>query len=127
MARGDDTEVREVAETGGAKGSKLARFDMIPTDALFELAEHFGRGAEKYEPDERGVDNWRRGYPWHLSFGAAFRHLTAAMGGEDIDEETGSKHVIAVAWHCFVLAHQMNRASQQGFDDRQDKIEEEVA
>lgn len=117
-------EERLVSETGGAKGVKLARFDMIPMDSLIELAEHFGKGSLKYQPDDRGVDNWRKGYPWSLSFGAAFRHLSLAMGGEDIDEETQSKHVIAAAWHMFVIAHQMNRESQQGFDDRQDVIED---
>lgn len=112
-------EVRVTSATGGAKGSKPARFDMIPTDALWELAEQYGKGAEKYAP-VNGLDNWRNGYDWSLSFAAAFRHLTAAMGGEDIDAETGSKHVIAAAWHMFALAHFMNNDRlREQFDNRQ--------
>lgn len=120
-------EVRHTSTTGGAKGAKPARFDMIPADSLWELAEQFGKGADKY-PMVNDLDNWRNGYPWHLSFGAAFRHMTAAMGGEDIDAETGSKHVIAAAWHMLVLAHWMNQPELAAkFDDRQDKIEKDRA
>lgn len=34
--------------TGGQKGSKLARFSLVPADFLWSLAEHYGRGALKY-------------------------------------------------------------------------------
>lgn len=34
--------------TGGQKGSKPARFDLIPTEPLWMLAELYGKGAEKY-------------------------------------------------------------------------------
>jgi hypothetical protein len=94
----DTGEVRVVdPETGGEKGSKLARFDLIPHEALTALAEHFGRGAEKYEDR-----NWERGYDWALTFAALNRHLWAWWGGEDLDPETGSPHMAAVAWHAFV-------------------------
>lgn len=89
--------------TGGEKGSKLARFDLIPAGPLWELAEHYGRGAEKY-----ASRNWERGYDWSLTYAALMRHLLAFWGGEDTDAETGSKHIIAVAWHAFVLAQFMD-------------------
>lgn len=91
-------EVRTVSSTGGEKGVKLARFDLIPSEFLWALAEHFGIGAQKYDDD-----NWRRGYEWWKSYGAMQRHLHAWLMGEDIDEETGSNHLIAVAWHACVL------------------------
>lgn len=111
-----DGETRIIdPETGGQKGSKLARFDLIPYDVLRELAEHFGRGALKYEDD-----NWRRGYSWRLSYAALMRHLTAWWEGEDIDEETGTSHLVAVAWHTFVLRwFQMHG---KGRDDRPFKM-----
>lgn len=90
-------------KTGAQKGSKVQRFDLIPTGAITELATHYGRGAEKY-PDEDGIPNYRRGYDWNLSYAAAQRHMTQFWAGEDRDEETGSKHVIAAAWHMFTLA-----------------------
>ena len=85
-------------KTGGEKGSKLARFDLIPGDALWALAEHFGVGSKKY--DDR---NWERGYKWSLSWAAMQRHAWQWFNGEARDKETGSHHLIAVAWHAFVL------------------------
>lgn len=114
-------EVRLVSETGGAKGQKLAQVSRIPTRVLLEVGEHFGKGVAKYPTGEDGLDNWRHGYPFSLSYDAAFRHLLASLGGEDIDEETGSKHVIAAAWHCLVLADRLNHPEMvERFDDRQD-------
>ena len=104
------------AKTGAAKGVKLARFDLVPMDALIELAEHFGKGEQKYPSDPDGTPNWSKGYAWSKSTQAAMRHLAQFIGGEDIDPETGSKHVIAVMWHMAALAHYMN--TKTGTDDR---------
>lgn len=105
-------EVRFVdPDTGAEKGVKKARFDLIPTGPLWELAEHYGSGASKYEPH-----NFRRGYPWGFSYSAALRHLNQFWNGEDFDPETGSKHVIAAAWHCFALASFMDEHPSK--DDR---------
>lgn len=93
------TEVRVVdAKTGGEKGAKLARFALVPTEALWALAERYGLGCSKYA--ER---NWERGYAWSLSFDALMRHAQAWWGGEDVDGETGQDHMVAVAWHAFAL------------------------
>ena len=98
-------------ETGGAKGSKLARFDLLPPDAMWAVAEHFGLGARKYEDR-----NWEKGYAWGLSYAALQRHLNEFWAGEDIDEETGGFHIAAAAVHClFLLAFQMRGV---GTDDR---------
>ena len=102
--------------TGGQKGTKLARYDMIPARVLFELAEHYGKGEAKYASDESGKANWRRGYRWSLSYAALQRHLQQWLMGEDIDAETGSNHLVAVIWHAMALRHfQQNNV---GTDDR---------
>jgi hypothetical protein len=90
------------ATTGAEKGSKVERFDLVPTGPLTELAAHFGIGATKYADR-----NWERGYDWSLSYAAAMRHLTQFWNGEDMDGEMGSKHVIAAAWHLIALAEFM--------------------
>jgi len=92
-------EVRIVNEkTGGEKGSKEARFDLIPVGPLTELARLYGKGAQKYEDN-----NWRRGYDWSLSYAALQRHVTQWWGGEDDDPEMGLSHLASVAWHAFAL------------------------
>lgn len=95
--------------TGGQKGQKLARFDLVPADALQALARHYGIGALKYEDD-----NWLRGYDWKLSLGAAGRHLNAFHRGEStyverfvghdgVEYEVETHHLIALAWQAFTL------------------------
>lgn len=104
-------EVRSVSSTGGEKGVKLARFDLIPPRAHRLLAEHYGRGAEKYDDN-----NWRKGYEWGKSVAALERHLNAFKDNEDYDEETGSLHLVAVAWHAFTLIE--SYFDYPEFDDR---------
>lgn len=108
----NEQEVRIVdPETGGAKGSKLARFDLLPWQELWEVAELYGRGAEKYE--ER---NWEKGYAWSLSFAALQRHVAQFWNGEQRDEETGAHHMASVIFHALALMHfDMQR---KGTDDR---------
>lgn len=120
-------EVRTTSSTGGQKGVKLERFDLIPQGPLVKLAEHFGRGALKYDEHQ-----WRDGYEWSKSYSAAQRHWSAFWSGEDYDvcsnhpeecshepapgqntilffehdtcyNHTGSHHLTAAAWHSFVL------------------------
>jgi hypothetical protein len=118
-----EKEVRSVSPTGGRKGTKLCRPDLIPARAHLELALHYGHGAQKYtEYDEQGNmtheggNNWRLGYEWSKSIAALERHILAFKDGEDFDEEFGSKHVIAAAWHCLTLATFMDEHPE--FDDR---------
>lgn len=115
MARKKITHNSEVRvtdpSTGGQKGRKLAQHSLIPPEFLHELAELFGRGAEKY-----AKWNWRKGYDWSLSYDALHRHLNLFWSGVDYDEETKAKHIINAAWHCCVLATFMDEHPDK--DDR---------
>lgn len=91
-------EVRTTSLTGGQKGVKPERYDLIPAEALEALARHYGKGAEKYESHQ-----WRKGYEWSKSFAAMMRHAWKFWRGEDVDPETGTPHIICVAWHAFCL------------------------
>jgi hypothetical protein len=98
-------------DTGGQKGSALARYDLIPVGPLKKLAEHYGYGATKYDEN-----NWRRGYAWSLSYAALQRHLNAFWGGEDMDPDSGRPHLAAAAFHCFALLEFMETNRER--DDR---------
>lgn len=104
-------EIRVTSPTGGEKGSKLARYDLIPSDALRQLAELYGKGADKY-----AARNWERGYDWSLSFAALQRHAWQFWSGQDTDEETGAAHMASVAWHALALVTFMSQHPE--FDDR---------
>ena len=93
------TETRVVNPvTGGEKGQKLARFDLIPVRPLWRVAELYGQGATKYEDR-----NWERGYNWSLSYAALMRHITEFWGGEDADPKDGNSHLASVVFHALAL------------------------
>lgn len=127
-------EERTTSSTGGQKGVKLARYDLIPVDSLKYLAEHFGKGARKYADHQ-----WRQGYEWSKSYSAIQRHLGEFWKGNDYDvcsnepdncvrregdiyepdtcyNHTGSHHLDAVMWHSFVLREFVERFPEH--DDR---------
>lgn len=119
-------EVRTTSSTGGQKGVKEAQYSLIPIAPLEELAVLFGRGARKYD-----VHQWRKGYELSKGFDAMVRHQNAFWSGLDFDvcsndpggcqqvdsqgepfvppgpdtcyNHTGAHHLIAVAWHAFVM------------------------
>lgn len=109
-------EVRVTSETGGEKGQKLARFDLIDSRFLWELAKVCGIGARKYSDD-----NWRKGYEWGLSYGALQRHLHQFLQGESLDAECGTHHMAHVAWHGMVLFVFSTRDSYNRFDTRPER------
>ena len=108
-------EVRTRSETGGEKGVKLERYDLIPVRPLENLALRYGYGAQKY--DER---NWERGYEFSKSYAALQRHLNAFWRGEDEDEEMPGGHLAAAAFHIFALMQfsDPRNPEYRKFDDR---------
>lgn len=116
-------EIRVTSASGARKGTKPERYDLIPAEPLRLLAEHYGKGAEKYtERDEEGnvthdgANNWRLGYDWGLSFAALMRHAWQFWAGEDIDPETGTSHTVAMMWHAATLTEFM--ATHPEYDSR---------
>lgn len=145
------SEIRSVSPTGGEKGVKLERFDLIPIGPLTALARHYGRGALKYDNHQ-----WRKGYEWSKSYAALLRHLTEFWNGQDYDvcpvdrfgcadfpgqeqetkigergysstcyNHTGSHHLDAVMWHAFTLREFFDKFQQ--YDDRYVWIERTFA
>lgn len=87
------------------------RLDLLSVPAMNKIAEVMGFGAIKYADH-----NWRNGFNWSRLYGAALRHITAHMDGEDLDPESGLSH-LAHAGCCvmFLIEHEANKL---GKDDR---------
>lgn len=107
-------EVRTTSSTGGEKGMKPARFDLIPVMPLTRLAELYGAGAAKYESNQ-----WRKGFEISKSYAALQRHVTAFWGGEDNDPELGTPHLASVIWHAMAMMQFLEDFPQH--DDRYKK------
>lgn len=91
-----------------------SRVDLIDPNFILALGDHYQRGAKKYA--ER---NWEKGMLFSRCYASAQRHLLAFWAGEDTDAETGTLHVVAVAWNMAAIHHYMNDpALREKFDDR---------
>ena len=64
------------------------RYDLLPVDALREVARVLTFGAAKY-----GDNNWKITKPESRYTAAAFRHGEAYRGGEMMDKESGIHHL----------------------------------
>lgn len=74
--------VRDAAENKG-------RFDLLPFDALQELAKVFEKGASKYSPR-----NWEKGIGVEVFLDSAARHLHKAISGH-----TDEPHLPMAMWN----------------------------
>lgn len=74
------------------------RYDLIPPDALRELARVYTIGANKYE-----ARNWEKGMSWGRVFGALMRHAWAFWRGERFDPVDSQHHLSSVAWCALAL------------------------
>lgn len=74
------------------------RYDLIPWEWEYELAEVLGMGAKKYADR-----NWELGMDWSICVAALRRHLKAFQMGESVDPESGRPHLAHVAWNALAL------------------------
>ena len=93
-------------------GEKI-RVELLPVDALEEIAKVLTFGAIKY-----AAGNWATGsgFKWSRLAGALLRHIFAWMRGEDRDPESGISHLAhAGCMLLFLLSHVLRN---HGEDDR---------
>lgn len=113
-------EVVTTSSSGGRKGVKPQRYDLLPKAALDGIAEVLAFGAAKYStPEASGAHNWRKGYEWSKSYAAAMRHLTAHWDGETLDPESGLPHLAHAGCHITFMLTWLTEQGEGGlFDDR---------
>lgn len=87
------------------------RYDLIPPNALQDLAMVYTMGSQKY-----AARNWEIGLDWSRVFGALMRHSWAWFRGETHDPESGLHHMAHAAWSCLALVEY--HYTKKGKDDR---------
>jgi hypothetical protein len=75
------------------------RFDLVPPNALAEVARVLTYGAGKYDDE-----NWHKCDSQRRYFAAAMRHMWAWLAGSDDDPETDISHLAhAICCLLFML------------------------
>ena len=101
-----------IPRSGGKKyDAGKSRLDLIPHEALEELGKVLAFGANKYT-----AGNWANGINYSRLIAAAFRHLSAFNGGEDLDPESGLCHIDHAM--CNLVFLSWMRKHRADLDDR---------
>lgn len=99
-------------ETGAKRnmGEGKGRYDLLPWEAIHELALHCEEGAKIY-----GERNCEKGIPIHSLIDSAVRHLSCYLQGAD-DEP----HLRAAMWNvAFAIWMEKNRPEMQDIPARE--------
>lgn len=102
------TEVKEGTKLDDGK----LRTDLLPVDAVKEVAKVLTLGAQKYADR-----NWEQGINYSRVYAAALRHMFAMWDRQDVDPESNLLHAAHAATNLlFLLAYQLRNMTE--FDDR---------
>jgi len=113
-----DSGDRTVFPTGAVRDMHRGkgRYDLIPWEAVHELALHCEQGAEKY-----GERNVERGIPISSLIDSAFRHLSKYVQGMN-DEP----HLRAALWNiAFAIYMELKHPKMQDIPSRLEGDENE--
>jgi hypothetical protein len=101
--------------TEALKGTKFdddkLRLELIPVEFLWLCGAVLTMGGIKYD-----AWNWFKGFEWSRAYGAILRHLTAAWGKEDFDDESKLLHLGHAAVEIMFMV--MFQIHGKGIDDR---------
>lgn len=77
------------------------RWELLPLEDVEDIVRVYTAGAKKYGPDQwQNLPDGIRRYK-----AALLRHLVEFDKGNEIDEETGCRHLAAVAWNAIAMLH----------------------
>jgi hypothetical protein len=110
----------DLGRTGVKFDKYKNRLDLLPTDALREIALAFTYGAHKYEDR-----NWERGVNHGQLYRATLNHLMAWHERDEFDDETSLPH-LAHAGACILMLLSIHLRGA-GNDDRPAKPERTLA
>lgn len=92
-----DSGKRETYESGAVRDTNEGkiRYDLLPIECLKRLAEHYTKGAKKYDDN-----NWKKGIPTKRFIESAWRHW-----GEYLLGETEEDHLSALVFNVFGIMY----------------------
>lgn len=101
-----------MAEVTGVKfDQSKAPLDLLPYEALEEIAKVLSAGERKY-----GTANWANGIHTRRLISAALRHIGQFNAGQDYDQETETLHLANAACNLLFAIWMMKRRPE--FDNR---------
>ena len=106
-----DSRERTEFKTGAVRDMHTGkgRYDLLPWDAIHELAQHCENGAIKY-----GERNCEKGIPTHSLLDSAVRHLSCYLRGQK--EEN---HLRAAMWNvAMAIEMELNNKDMQDIPNR---------
>ena len=93
------TELGDRFNSGKSELSYILQFP----NALRGVSNVASFGAEKYSRY-----NWKKGMEHMGLVDSMLRHLTSYADGEDVDPESGQRHVDHVSWNALALAEMVS-------------------
>jgi hypothetical protein len=89
------------------------QWSLVDFDSLEGLVKVLEYGATKYAPN-----NWKKGMPVTQVSESLMRHLFAFLKGEDVDPESGCRHISHVMCNAMFIEYIMREKPH--YDNRQD-------
>jgi hypothetical protein len=112
----DEAIAREAKENSNQalryNNGKL-QWSLVDFDSLEGLVKVLEYGANKYAPN-----NWKKGMPVTQVSESLMRHLFAFLRGEDVDPESGCRHISHVMCNAMFIEYIMREKPH--YDNRQD-------
>jgi hypothetical protein len=92
------------------------QWSLVDFDSLEGLVRVLEAGAKKYSKN-----NWRKGMPVTQVSESLMRHLFAFLGGENVDPESGCRHISHVMCNAMFLEYILREKPH--FDDRENSVD----
>lgn len=99
------------------------RWDLLPLEEIEEIVKVYTAGSKKY-----GDNNWQALPNGVQRYKAALlRHLVEFEKGNEVDEETGCKHLAQVAWNAIAMLYLSKNKKEDLLSKLDKRIEEKIA
>jgi hypothetical protein len=107
----ESMKINQTAEQALRYNQGKPQWSLIDFDSLEGLVHVLEYGARKYSKD-----NWKKGMPVTQVSESLMRHLFAFLRGDDIDPESGCRHISHVMCNAMFLEYILREKPH--FDDR---------